>query len=220
MELVNQLIVFKDFLRVGVSGNDVVCPGLPDIGELLPVHLPAGESLRLEPVAGGIDSCRGIEAAVKAADIEKRRAVRIHDSCGTVTVDVLREPGEENVIFRCPEILHVPAAAENHGEADPKRDQKGCRGTDNFRWSGRNEVCSDSIEENTGSCHSGHGEYGERECIVRKMGAADVDKKEREAEHQDGSDALRKRCAAAKQHPDKPCQEKEKVLEIIMDEPV
>ena len=91
MEGVDQLVVLQDFIRIGVSGNDVVGPSLCDIGELLGGDFVPGERLRLKPVAGGIDVGGIVKSAVQAPDVQECGILAADNSCCPVVLDVFRE---------------------------------------------------------------------------------------------------------------------------------
>lgn len=116
MKAVDQLILLQNFLRIGISRHNVIGASLGDVGELLPGDLIAGERLRLEPVAAGIDVGSGIEAAVETADVEKGSILGIHEAGGPVIVDVLGEFREEDIVSGGSEVGNVPAEPEDYEE--------------------------------------------------------------------------------------------------------
>lgn len=223
MKLIDLLVMLENCFRIGVAGDDVVGAALQNVGELLAVHLTSRERLCLEPVAGRIDSGCCVKTAVEAADVEKRCVILVDDSGFPVLVDVLCEACQENLILRGPKVVHIPAAAEDNGIADHKREEDaGCNPNDISCRNGSllGSSCGDPVKKDACSRHSGDGKGRERKGVVGKVCSADIDKEEGQCEHQGGSDPFCEGGSLSKEHPEKSCNHKDKILEVVQNEPV
>ena len=147
----------------------------------------------------------------------------VDDSGFPVLVDVLCEACQENLILRGPKVVHIPAAAEDDGIADHKREEKaGCNPNDISCRNGSllDSFCRDQVKKSSCSRHSGDGKGRERKGVVGKVCSANIDKEEGQCEHQGGSDPLCEGGSLSKEHPEESCNHKDKILEVVQNEPV